>query len=123
LLWIDGAARAAVGAAASTSLVEHVDDDRRTLVSYDGREIDFDLLVTVPLNVGTDYLARSGLGDELNYVPVDRHTQLSTAYGNIFALGDASDIRTSKAGSVAHFSVDVFTKNFPRYVDGMQMAA
>jgi sulfide:quinone oxidoreductase len=102
-------------------LVERVDAERGTLVSYDEREIDFDLLVTVPLNMGADYVARSGLGDELNYVPVDKHSQLSTAYDNIFALGDASDIPTSKAGSVAHFSVEVFTENFLSYVNGMEM--
>ena len=100
-------------------LVERVDGT--TLVSYDEREIDFDLLVTVPLNMGADYLARSGLGNELNLVPVDKHTLLSKAYPNIFALGDASDIPASKAGSVAHFSVDVFTANFVRYVRGEPM--
>ena len=91
-------------------LVERVDGT--TLVSYDEREIPFDLLVTVPLNMGADYVARSGLGNELNLVPVDRHTLLSKAYDNIFALGDANDIPASKAGSVAHFSVEVFVDNF-----------
>ena len=62
--------------------------------------------------MGADYVARSGLGDELNYVPVDKHTLLSTAYDNIFAIGDANNIPTSKAGSVAHFSVEVFADNF-----------
>lgn len=100
-------------------LVERIDD--RTLVSFDEREIDFDLLVTVPLNMGADYVARSGLGNELNYVPVDKHTLLSTTYDNIFALGDASDIPASKAGSVAHFSVEVFTENFLRHVRGEPM--
>ena len=61
-------------------LVERIDAERKTLVSYDEREIPFDLLVTVPLNMGADFVARSGLGDELNYVPVDRHTLLSKAY-------------------------------------------
>ena len=61
-------------------LVEHIDQDRTVLVSYDEREVPFDLLVTVPLNMGADFVARSGLGDELNYVPVDKHTLLSTAY-------------------------------------------
>ena len=42
---------------------------RKALVSYDEREVPFDLLVTVPLNMGADFVARSGLGDELNYVP------------------------------------------------------
>jgi sulfide:quinone oxidoreductase len=104
-------------------LVERIDDDAKTLISYDEREIPFDLLVTVPLNMGADYVARSGLGDELNYVPVDRHTLLSKAYDNIFAIGDANNIPTSKAGSVAHFSVEVFTDNFCRHVAGQPMTA
>src|SRR6266511_1966082 len=94
-------------------LVERIEDT--TLISYDEREIGFDLLVTVPLNMGADYVGRSGLGNELNHVPVDKHTLLSKAYPNIFALGDASDIPASKAGSVAHFSVEIFTDNFVRY--------
>ena len=102
-------------------VIDRVDPDRKTLVSMDEREVPFDLLVTVPLNRGADFVARSGLGDELNYVPVDKATLLSKAYDNIFALGDASDIPASKAGSVAHFSVDLFTDNFLAHVDGSPM--
>jgi sulfide:quinone oxidoreductase len=102
-------------------VIDRVDPDTRTLVSMDEREVPFDLLVTVPLNMGADFVARSGLGDELNYVPVDKATLLSKAYDNIFALGDAADIPTSKAGSVAHFAVEIFTDNFVDYVDGRPM--
>lgn len=102
-------------------LVERVDDEAKTLVSYDEREIGFDLLVTVPLNMGADFIARSGLGDELNYVPVDKHTLLAKGHGNIFAVGDANNIPASKAGSVAHFSVDVFVDNFLDHVAGRPM--
>jgi len=102
-------------------MVESIDDERRTLVSYDGREVPFDLLVTVPVNMGADFVARSGLGDELNYVPVDKHTLLSEKYDNVFALGDASNIPTSKAGSVVHFSVEVFVGNFLQHIRGEQM--
>jgi len=105
----------------SDFLVEHIDPATRTLVSYDEREIGFDLLVTVPLNMGADYVGRSGLGDELNYVPVDRYTLLSRAHNNIFAVGDASDIPTSKAGSVAHFSIEVFEENFLQHIAGQPM--
>ena len=104
-------------------MVERVDNERKAIVSYDEREVPFDLLVTVPLNMGADFVERSGLGDELNYVPVDRHTLQSTAYPNIFALGDASDIPASKAGSVAHFSVEVFVDNFVDLVAGKPMTA
>jgi sulfide:quinone oxidoreductase len=100
-------------------LVERIEGT--SLISYDEREIPFDLLVTVPLNMGADYVARSGLGNELNLVPVDRHTMLAKAYDNVFALGDANDIPTSKAGSVAHFSVDVFADNFVEYAGGKPM--
>jgi sulfide:quinone oxidoreductase len=100
-------------------MVERVDGT--TLISYDEREIPFDLLVTVPLNMGADYIARSGLGNELNLVPVDKATMLSKTYSNIFALGDANDLPTSKAGSVAHFAVDVFADNFVQHVQGGPM--
>ena len=102
-------------------LVEHIDPENKLLVSYDEREVPFDLLVTVPLNMGADFIARSGLGDELNYVPVNRHTLQSKAFETIFALGDANDIPTSKAGSVAHFSVEVFVENFVDLVEGLPM--
>ncbi|ABL82538.1 MULTISPECIES: FAD/NAD(P)-binding oxidoreductase [unclassified Nocardioides] len=102
-------------------MIERVDDERRALVSFDERKVPFDLLVTVPLNMGADFVARSGLGNELNYVPVDKHTLLSTAYDTIFAIGDASDIPASKAGSVAHFAVDIFVDNFLDHIAGRPM--
>jgi len=101
--------------------IERVDEEAKTIVSYDKREIPFDMLVTVPLNMGADFVGRSGLGDDLNYVPVDKHTLLAKAWPNIFALGDASDIPASKAGSTAHFAVDVFADNFVRHVRGEPM--
>lgn len=102
-------------------MVERVEPEQKVLVSYEEEEVPYDLLVTVPLNMGAEYIERSGLGDELNYVPVDKHTFLSTQYDNIFALGDAAALPTSKAGSVAHFAAEVFVKNFLRYVDGLEM--
>ncbi len=102
-------------------LVERVDNETRRLVSYDGREVPFDLLVTVPLNMGADFVARSGLGDDLNFVAVDPHTLQSTAYPTIFALGDAANVPASKAGSVAHFEVETFVENFLELVAGRPM--
>jgi sulfide:quinone oxidoreductase len=102
-------------------MIERIDQDRKVIVSFDEREVAYDQLVTIPLNMGADYVARSGLGDELNYVPVDKHTMQSDEYENVFVLGDASNIPTSKAGSVAHFSVDVFVENFLQHVAGLPM--
>jgi sulfide:quinone oxidoreductase len=100
-------------------LVEHVDPDAKKLVHYDETELEYDLLVTVPLNKGDELLARSGMGDELNYVPVDVHSFLSTEHPNIFVLGDGAALPTSKSGSGAHFAVDCFAQNFLRYLDGL----
>ncbi len=102
-------------------MVMEVDNGEKVLRSYDEREVPFDLLVTVPVNMGADFVARSGLGDELNFVPVDKQTLLSTQYDNIFALGDASNVPASKAGSVAHFQVELFTENFLDHVAGRPM--
>jgi sulfide:quinone oxidoreductase len=104
-------------------MLERIDLDERSLVSYDEREVPFDLLVTVPINMGAAYVARSGLGDELNHVKVDKHTFLADGHDDIFAIGDAANLPTSKAGSVAHFAVDVFVENLVRHVDGLPMQA
>jgi len=102
-------------------VIERVDEDDSSVVSYDGRAVPFDLLVTVPVNMGADFVARSGLGDDLNHVCVDPHTFLARDHDDVFAIGDASDIPTSKAGSVAHFSVDVFVPNFLEHIAGRPM--
>ena len=107
----------------SDFMIDLVDGEAGKIVSMDEREVPFDLLVTVPLNMGADFVGRSGLGDDLNYVPVDKHTLLSTKYDNIFAIGDASNIPASKAGSVAHFSIDLFPENFVNHVNGRPMTA
>jgi sulfide:quinone oxidoreductase len=104
-------------------MIDQVDGEATKIVSMDEREVPFDLLVTVPLNMGADFIGRSGLGDDLNYVPVDKHTLLSTKHDNIFAIGDASNIPASKAGSVAHFSLDLFPGNFVNHVNGRPMTA
>jgi len=102
-------------------MVMEVDTERNMLVSYDEREIPYDLLVSVPVNMGADFVDRSGLGDELNHVEVDKHTFLAADHDNIFAIGDAAGLPTSKAGSVAHFAVEIFTENFLQHIAGRPM--
>ncbi len=104
-------------------LTERVDNDRKTLVSYDEREVPFDLLVTIPVNMGAEFVARSGLGDELNHVPVDRHTLQSPTHPEVFAVGDAAELPTSKAGSSAHFAVEVLVENLEAKIEGRPMDA
>jgi sulfide:quinone oxidoreductase len=100
---------------------ERVEPEEKLLISYEEEEVPYDLLVTIPVNMGADFIGRSGLGDELNHVPVDKHTFLSKKFDNIFALGDAAALPTSKAGAVAHFAAEVFVENFLLYIDGQEM--
>jgi sulfide:quinone oxidoreductase len=94
------------------------------LRSYDGRELDFDLLVTVPLHGGAAYVERSpGLGDALGFVPTDKQTLQTPVAPNVFALGDATDIPTSKAGSVTHFEGEVLAENVGRFLEGKELDA
>lgn len=99
-------------------MIERVEPDQKKIVSYDENEVEYDLLVSIPLNKGADVIGKSGLGDPLNYIPVNKHTLLSNQYANIFVMGDASNAPASKAGSVAHFAVDGFAENFVRYTQG-----
>ncbi|MCE7984203.1 MAG: NAD(P)/FAD-dependent oxidoreductase [Caldilinea sp. CFX5] len=103
-------------------MIERVEPTDKKIVAYDETEVAYDLLVSIPLNMGNEAIARSGLGDELNFIPVDKHTFVSPKHPNIFVLGDAAAVPTSKAGSVAHFAVDCFAENFVRYVQGQEMA-
>ncbi|MHC3467992.1 type III sulfide quinone reductase, selenoprotein subtype [Streptomyces sp. 7R007] len=103
-----------------------VDADRHggRLVSYDGREVPFDLAVVVPLHGGAGYVDRSaGLGDDLGFVPVDPHTLQLPGRPEVFAIGDAAGLPASKAGSVAHFEGEVLVRNIGRHLAGQPLDA
>jgi len=103
--------------------IEKIDNDKKVLVSYDEKEVPFDVLTIVPLNKGDEMIARSGMGDDLNYVAVDKNTLQSVDYNNIFVIGDANNIPTSKAGSVAHFSSEILLENMLSVIEGRTMHA
>ena len=78
--------------------VEKVDPAAKILHSYDEKKVPYDLLVAVPTNMGDELYERSGMGDELNYIPTEKHTLKAKNHENIFVIGDASDLPASKAG-------------------------
>ncbi len=100
----------------------HVDGQNGRLVSWDEREIAFELLVTIPLHGGAAFIARSpGLGDDLGFVPTDLHTLQSKAAENVFAIGDATNLPTSKAGSATHFEGEALVANIERFLAGEKL--
>jgi len=100
-----------------------VDWENNKLHSWDERVVDYDLLVTIPTNMGDPAVGRSGLGDEFNFIPTHKHTLQSEAHDNIFVIGDATNLPSSKAGSVAHFQADILFENLLSYIDGRPMRA
>lgn len=103
--------------------LERVDGERRIMSSYDGREDSYDLLVTTPVHRGAAVLDGSGLVDGSGFVQTDRHTLQSKAFPNVFAIGDATDLPTSKAGSVAHFQSEVLLPNVLAFIDDKPLPA
>jgi len=105
--------------------MQMVDNDRKVLISYDGKEVPFDLLVSIPVNKGDEMIEASNLGDEdgLNFVPTDKHTLQSKKFENMFVIGDATNVPASKAGSVAHFEAEILTENILSYINGQPLEA
>lgn len=95
-----------------------VESGENKIVSWDEQEIQYDLLITIPTNMGDDLIKRSGMGDDLNFIPTQRHSLQAKNWENVFVIGDATDLPSSKAGSVAHFQAEVLFENILRYIDG-----
>ena len=98
--------------------IERVDNENKKIIDYGGKEVEYDLLVTIPTNMGSEVIERSGLGDDLNFIPTNKGSLQSKAYENIFVIGDASNLPASKAGSVAHFEAEILEENLLRYIKG-----
>ncbi len=113
----DMLSRRGISVVGDFSLAE-VDGGKRVIKSYDGREVSYDLLVSIPLHAGAEVITRSGLGDGGGWVPTDKHTLQTRAHPDVFAIGDCTDLPASKAGVVAHFQGDVLIENVIRFIDG-----
>jgi sulfide:quinone oxidoreductase len=101
-----------------------VDGEARKLISWDEREVEFDLAVVIPVHNGAEYVERSeGLGDDLRFVPADEHTLQAKAAANVFVIGDAAALPISKAGSVTHFEGEVLVENVTRFLRGEELDA
>lgn len=101
--------------------VSKVDTEARKLEAYDGRVVDYDLLVSIPVHSGAAVLRAAGLCNDQGWVPTHRHTLQTLAHPEIFALGDTTDLLSSKAGSVAHFQSEVLTENILRHIEGQAL--
>lgn len=98
--------------------MEKVDNDEQNIVSYDEKSVHFDCLVTIPVHMGDAMVGRSGLGDDMDFALTNKFTLQSDKFENIFIIGDAANLPTSKAGSVVHFAADVLQENLLCAIEG-----
>ncbi len=101
--------------------VASVDGGKRVLKAFDGREAGYELLVSIPLHSGAEVITKSGMGDAGGWIPTHKHTLQTSAFPNVFALGDATDLPASKAGAVAHFQSEVLVENVLRFLGGKEL--
>ena len=99
--------------------VEGIDRQRRIVQSLEGEDLPYDLLILVPPHKGQQFLIDSGFAPAPGgWLPTDRTTLQVGGRPNVFALGDATDLPLSKAGSTAHFEAPVVTERIVAAIHG-----
>jgi sulfide:quinone oxidoreductase len=99
--------------------VEAIDPARKVVQSLEGEELPYELLVLVPPHKGQQFLVTSGLAPAPGgWLPTDRATLQVGGRPDVFALGDATDLPLSKAGSTAHLEAPVVTERIVAAIEG-----
>ncbi len=80
------------------------------VISEEGTEEDFDLLVTVPAHKGMQVIEDNELGAG-GFIPTNRTRLNIEGYENAFVIGDTTNLPISKAGSTAHFEAEALAEN------------
>jgi sulfide:quinone oxidoreductase len=97
--------------------VESIDTEKREIKSIEGETLKYDLAIVIPPHKGAEVIEKSGIGDEEGWIPTDKYTLNIKGHDDAYAIGDATNIPTSKAGSVADFEAAVVVS---RIVDDLQ---
>ncbi len=115
--------------------VAEIDPERKVVITDAFEEHPYDLLIVVPPHKGAQVVIDSGLAPKSGWLPTDRHTlRVKTVakpapgqadedvprYANVYALGDATDLPLSKAGSTAHFEAPIVAERVAAAVLGRE---
>jgi sulfide:quinone oxidoreductase len=105
-----------VRAAQKEAVFRHTVEDREEVISYE-------MLHAVPPMSPPDFIAASPLSDEKGWVEVDKHSLQHTRHPNVFALGDASSLPTSKTGAAVRKQAPVLVENLLAIREGKSPSA
>ncbi len=95
-----------------------VDGSRGVLRSFDGREEPYDLLVSVPAHTGPRWVELGEHGSARGFLAVDPRSLRARGMEGVFVVGDAAELASSNAGSVAHFQAEVLVADLVRIAEG-----
>jgi sulfide:quinone oxidoreductase len=97
---------------------ESVDPEKKTVTSLEGDTLEYDLLVMTPPHRGAAVVEDSGLGDNGGWLPTDKFTLKAKGYGDIYGVGDCTDLPVSKSGSAAHFQSRIVSEDIASEILG-----
>jgi len=98
-----------------------VNNNEKSIESHKGDKVNYDLLVSIPPNMGDQALIDSGVSDPVGYVPTDNYSLKAENADRIFVIGDTTNVPTSKAGSVAHYMSFTVVENLLREIDDQEV--
>jgi len=99
--------------------VESIDTEKKEIRSLEGETVKYDLAVIVPPHTGADVVRNSGIADAGGWIPTDKYTLNVKGYDDAYAIGDATDLPVSKAGSAADFEAAVVATNIHDQLNGL----
>lgn len=105
-----------VRGAERVAVIENLDTRAR-------ESIRFDLLHVTPPMSAPEFIKASPLADANGWVEVDKHTLQHARFPDIFALGDASSLPTSKTGAAIRKQAPVLVANLRAHRAGRPLAA
>ncbi len=97
-----------------------VNGKEKYIESIQGDKINYDALVIIPTTIGDEVISDSGIDDGIGYVPTQINTLQALKHERIYVIGDATNVPTSKAGSVAHYEADVVVFNIMAEIHGIK---
>jgi sulfide:quinone oxidoreductase len=88
--------------------------------SMEGTDLPYDLLVMVPPHRGAPFLNGHAIADAQGWIKTERDTLKVKGVEGVWAIGDATDLPISKAGSTAHFEAPVAVEHIVADLRGTQ---
>jgi sulfide:quinone oxidoreductase len=83
--------------------------------------VSFDMIHVTPPQSAPDFIKNSPLANTAGWVDVHKFTLQHVKYPNVFSLGDASSLPTSRTGAAIRKQAPVLVKNLLAFMEGKQL--